>query len=357
MMQRFYYIFKHELLAFVRAPLMYILMILCPIVVVGFIPRTLGNTNKVRCAIVDMDRSSASREITQIISSAKDCLPPAWCGSVEEAMGLMEHNSVAMIVVIPKGYERDMELGNAQKMTFLVDGARVLEADLSASQMISLLSGDDVSKGIISHHRLYNDEDHAEEFYLVSLISMSLMLVAIFLIGLSVIGEKKNNTLSQIIVTGVDMRLYLGVKVLFYSLVVIIELFLCLAVGYIVYDMTIASSLGQLILVTYIFTFPLLFIGVFIASVARNDVQAIHMMIFLIIFLVMLSSMIAPLANMSGISHYFCRINPVYWLTKGIRAVITYGFPLRTMLPEFVAGILLSVIFFFSSIRLLKRIS
>ena len=146
----------------------------------------------------------------------------------------MEHNSVAMIVVIPKGYERDMELGNAQKMTFLVDGARVLEADLSASQMISLLSGDDVSKGIISHHRLYNDEDHAEEFYLVSLISMSLMLVAIFLIGLSVIDEKKNNTLSQIIVTGVDMRLYLGVKVLFYSLVVIIELFFCLAVGYIV---------------------------------------------------------------------------------------------------------------------------
>ena len=59
----------------------------------------------------------------------------------------------------------------------------------------------------------------------------------------------------------------------------------------------------------------------------------------------MLSSMIAPLANMSGIST-ICRINPVYWLTKGIRAVITYGFPLRTMLPEFVAGILLSVIFF-----------
>ncbi|HKM11924.1 MAG TPA: ABC transporter permease [Bacteroidales bacterium] len=357
MMKRFHSIFKHEVLSFVRAPLMYILMILCPIVVVGFIPRTLGNINKVRCAIVDMDRSSSSREITQIISSAKDCLPPAWCSSVEEAMGLMEHNSIAMIIVIPEGYERDLELGSPQKMTFLVDGARVLEADLSASQMISLLSGDDVSKGIISHHRLYNDEDHAEEFYLVSLISMSLMLVAIFLIGLSVIGEKKNNTLSQIIVTGVDMRLYLGVKVLFYSLVVIIELFLCLAVGYIVYDMTIASSLGQLILVTYIFTFPLLFIGVFIASIARNDVQAIHMMIFLIIFLVMLSSMIAPLANMSGISHYFCRINPAYWLTKGIRAVIIYGFPLRTMLPEFVAGILLSVIFFFSSIRLLKRIS
>ncbi len=356
-MRRFYYIFKHEVLAFARFPLMIILLLLCPIVVIGFIPQTLGHTIKISCAVVDMDHSSASREIGQKILSSEHCLPPVWCASVEEAMRLMEYNSVLMIVSIPERYERGLELGNPEKITLLADGSRVIEADISVPKMMSLLSGNDAPGGIINLHRLFNSEEHSEQYFLVSLISMALLIIAMFLIGLNLAGEKKHNTLSQIIVTGVDMRLYLGTKVLFYSLVVILELFLCLAVGYIVYDMTIASGLGQLIMVTYILTFPLLFAGVFIASVARNDIQAIYLMIFLMIFLVMLSSMIAPLANMSGVSYYVCRLNPVYWLTKSLRVVITYGYPLRTILPELGAGILLSVIFFFSSIKLLKRIN
>jgi len=356
-MRRFYYIFKHEVLAFVRFPLMIILLLLCPIVVIGFIPQTLGHSNKFSCAIVDMDHTSASMEIGQKILSSEYCLPPVLCRSVEEAMRLMEHNSVLMIVSIPEGYERGIELGNPENLTLLVDGARVIEADISAPQMISILSGNEVSEEIISLHRLFNNEEHSEQYYLVSLIAMALLIVAIFLIGLNITGEKKHNTLSQIIVTGVDMRLYLGTKVFFYSLVVILELFLCLAVGYIVYDMTIVSGLVQLVMVAYILTFPLLFAGVFIASVARNDIQALYLMIFVMIFLVMLSSIVAPLANMSGVSYYFCQMNPVFWLTKGLRIVIMYGFPLRTILPELVAGILLSVIFFFSSIRLLKRIN
>jgi len=356
-MKRFYYIFKHEVLAFVRFPLMIILLLLCPIVVIGFIPQTLGHSIKFNCAIVDMDHSSASMEIGQKNLSSEHCLPPVWCKSVEEAMHLMEYNSVLMIVSIPEGYERGIALGNPEKITLLADGSRVIEADIAVPKMMSLLSDNDASGGIINLHRLFNSEEHSEQYYLVSLISMSLLIIAMFLIGLNIAGEKKHNTLSQIIVTGVDMRLYLGTKVLFYSLVVILELFLCLAMGYIVYDMTIASGIGQLVMVTYILTFPLLFLGVFIASVARNDIQAIYLMIFLMIFLVMLSSIIAPLANMSGISYYFCRMNPVNWLTESLRIVITYGYPLRTILLELIAGILLSVIFFFSSIRLLKRIN
>jgi len=356
-MRRLYYILKHEVLTFVRNPLMILLLVLSPVVVVGFIPQTLGNTNKVSSAIVDMDRSAASRKIVQLMLSAEDCLPPALCGSIEEAMRLMERNKVATIIFIPDGYGRDMDLGHPRKMTLLADGARVLEADISASQLISLLSDDLLSSSIINQHRLFNNYDHSEEYFLVSLMSLTLVFIAIFLIGLNLSEEKKHNTNSQIIVTGVDMRLYLGIEVLFHSLVVILELFLCLLLGYIVYDMTIASGLGQLILVTYIFTFPLLFVGVFLAAVARNDIQAIYLMIFAMIFLVMLSSIVAPLTNMSGISYYFCRLNPVFWLTKGLRTVITYGFPLRTLVPELVAGIVLSMIFFLSSIRLLKRIN
>ncbi len=355
-MRRFYHIFKHEVLVFARFPLMIALLLLCPIIVIGFIPKTLGHANKFSCAIVDMDRSSASMEIWQKIYASEHCLPPVWCSSEEEAIQLMEYNSVLMVVSIPEGYERGLELGNPENITLLVDGSRVIEADLSAPQMMALLSDNDIAKDVVKLHRLFNSEDHSEQFYLVSLIALSLLIIAMFLIGLNVSSEKKYNTLSQIIVTGVDMRLYLGIKVLFYSLVVILELFLCLAVGYIVYGMTIASGLGQLLIVAYILTFPLLFLGVFVASITRNDIQAIYVMLFVMIFLVMLSSIVAPLANMSGDSYLFCRLNPVFWLTKGLRAVIIYGFPLRTIVPELVAAILLSVIFFFVSIRLLKRI-
>lgn len=355
-MKRLYHILKHEAVTFVRAPLMLILLFICPMVVVGFIPQTLGSANKISCAIVDMDHTSASRDVSQKIISAENCLPPVWCSSVEEAMHLMENNAISMIVSIPHGYEEGIELGNPPKITLLADGSRVIESDISAGQMISLLSVEEIAEDIINLHGLFNTEDHSEHYYLVSLISLALVVIAVFLIGLNITVEKKFNTLSQIIVTGVDMRLYLGIKVFFFSLVVIFELFLCLAVGHLIYDLTITSGPGQLLMVTFILTLPLLFIGVFIASIARTDIQAIYLMIFVLIFMVMLSSIIAPLSNMSGVAHYFCRINPVFWLTKGIRAVITYGFPLRTILPELVAAIILSVIFFFVSIRLLKRI-
>ena len=105
-MRRLYYILKHEVLTFVRNPLMILLLVLSPVVVVGFIPQTLGNTNKVSSAIVDMDRSAASRKIVQLMLSAEDCLPPALCGSIEEAMRLMERNKVATIIFIPDGYEK-----------------------------------------------------------------------------------------------------------------------------------------------------------------------------------------------------------------------------------------------------------
>ena len=71
------------------------------------------------------------------------------------------------------------------------------------------------------------------------------------------------------------MRLYLGIKVFFFSLVVIFELFLCLAVGHLIYDLTITSGPGQLLMVTFILTLPLLFIGVFIASIAHRHTSDI----------------------------------------------------------------------------------
>ena len=152
-----------------------------------------------------------------------------------------------------------------------MDGARVLEADLSASQMISLLSGDDVSKGIISHHRLYNDERSCRRI-LSGLFDFNVAYACSHFPYRAKCHRRENNTLSQIIVTGVDMRLYLGVKVLFYSLVVIIELFLCLAVDTSFWrDYRFKS--GPIDFGNIYIHIPSVVHRSFIASIARNDVR------------------------------------------------------------------------------------
>jgi len=134
-----------------RHPMYLGCMILLPIFTAVFFVTLLSNgvADQVPSAVVDLDRSNASRSVMRTLDSFQSIDVQYQLNSYNEAMTYMKQGKITGFVIIPEGFSRDMLSGRKPELSYFINFSCMTPASLMMKgyTTVSLLSNAGLMQG------------------------------------------------------------------------------------------------------------------------------------------------------------------------------------------------------------------
>jgi ABC-type multidrug transport system permease subunit len=262
----------------------------------------------------------------------------------DRAHEALRRNDARVAVIIPPDFARRWGTSAAPTVQVLLDGSdsQVTGPARNAFQRPPGLAGPtsvDVRMNV-----LFNPQIRTRVYTIPGLVGVILQLVTVSLTSFSLVREREQGTLEQLMVSPVGrLGLMLG-KLAPYSALAMVELVTVLFVARLVFDVSIAGSVPLLLLLSVPFILAALSIGLFISTVAQNQAQSLQLTLLTLLPSILLSGYIAPRETLPGPLYLLSDFFPVTFFIQIMRGIVVRGAGFWDLLPSVLALLLLTVI-------------
>ena len=375
MFRGFRSIFYKEIIQISRDPLTLALMMLVPMIqlmVFGYAINT--DVRNIKTAVYNLDPGPQSRDLLHAFENTDYFQIVRYVGSDEELNSSIVTGRVKVGIKIPPDYS-DRLLANRQATVLvLIDGsdssiatqslqvasqvglteslARLSTALQSSSSRTSQLPIE------VRPKMLFNPDSRSANFMVPGLIAVILQIITTLLTAFSIVREREQGTLEQLLVTPVrPFGLMLG-KLVPYGLIGIVETFTVLTVMRLVFDVPIKGSLLLLLSLSVLFLFTALAIGLLISTKAQSQMQALQLAWLIMLPSVLLSGFMFPRDSMPAVMRFIGYLVPATHFMEIIRGIVLRGATLLDLLPEVVTLIFMGlVLLVLSAFRFRKKLA
>jgi ABC-type multidrug transport system permease subunit len=190
---------------------------------------------------------------------------------------------------------------------------------------------------------LFNPSLKSANFFVPGLIGIILQLITIFLMALSISGERERGTLDQLLVTPIGSTgLMLG-KIVPYAVIGFLDFLLALAAMRFIFNVPIAGSLILLLLLATVFLIAALGLGLLISATAQNQQQAILFTFASTLPSVLLSGFIFERDLMPLLMQWLGYAIPLTYFLEVLRGIVLRGAGLDTLWPSVTAMLALGL--------------
>ncbi|MDP4198367.1 MAG: ABC transporter permease [Bacteroidota bacterium] len=302
-------------------------------------------------AIYDQDRTTTSRELTDGFLHTEYFDKVAALTSDHQVDSVLTGQIARAVLVIPINFERDLRANRSVKIQVLVDGSNATNAtaaagylaemaqDYSTRLSLALLAragGGRPALPIDYRARIwYNPELTSPKFLVPGLIGFILMIATVISTSLSIVRERENGTIEQIIVSPVHPMELIAGKTLPYVLISIISTSLILLTGYVLFDVIVRGNLLLLYVEAMIFILCGLGLGLWVSTVSSRQEQAFQLATLLSLLpTFMLSGFAFPIRNMPLPIQALTYINPARYFLSILRGIVLRGAGLEVFWQE-----------------------
>ncbi|MBP5211020.1 MAG: ABC transporter permease [Bacteroidales bacterium] len=316
-------ILKKEFLQLVRTPALLAILILSPIITVGLVPFGLGSKVRVKAEVVDKSFSNAGYDLVSQLAVSKHIESVKLSTSEELSLKKIERGEIDAVVVIP---------ADGGKCVILADASHIITGQNAVAYIARELAKAPQIKGfeITTHIKYATGEDNTH-YYLVSMIVLLIAIVGCCLSSLSVVNERDGKILEHFRSTGLKASTYVGSKVLFFTLVGLAEMIVGLILARTIFHLNVAGSYIEYFFLGICFIYAMVNLGMLIALRSKSLVQAIYVLVFLFMIMILLSTMFAPLDNMSPFWAATRFVNPFFWVVDGSWKIALKGMGLSAI--------------------------
>ncbi len=343
---------KKELLQLIRNRVLVFLVFICPVIILGIIPFAIDNNVQINAAVVDYCKTSSSRDLLFNLSNPHFFSRLIPFERLDEAEKLMERGELDLIMVIPHDYSPLRTLTEAGKLTLIFDGTlthRALHNNYIVSNII------EQKDKVFNTRLLFNRDYNYKHYSLISLIILVVTLVGTCLMTLNIVQEKESGILEQFNSTVLNKNHYICAKFIFFTLLALIEISASLLFCRFAYGLKFEGSIFLYFLSNTIFMFPMLGIGLLISSLSKNQVQAVYLLTFILLNLIMLSTMFTHLSSMPAWARILRFINPIYFNLETSRLIAFKGVEFAKVITEQISMIILGLIVTGAALFKMKR--
>ena len=342
-----------------RDPQMLRILILPPLLQVllfGYAVTT--NVRNVPAALVDLDRTSASRELASGFFSSGHFRLVRETADFREAEELMDRGDVGVILHIDPGFEGALRSNRTGDLQVIVDGtdsntaaivlsyAARITSDFSGSVRLSRMERHPVPfpgppSVSLASRAWFNENLESRFTFLPGIIAFIVMLVVVMLTSMAVVREREIGTLEQILVTPITPAEYILGKTLPFALVGFAEIVIVATVGVLWFDLPFRGSLLLLLACSSLFLLAALGIGLLISTVSRTQQQAMLTMFLYFMPAVLLSGFLFPIANMPLAAQGVTYLNPLRYYLVILRGIFLKGVGIEVLWPQMAALLVL----------------
>lgn len=284
--------------------------------------------------IFDLDQRRESRELIMEFENTRYFRVTGYVHSKEEMERAIVSGRAKVGIMIPPDYSEELTRGRQARVQVLIDGSdstvatRVLNVSQALGFMKSLqregltpeLLAIDVRPRL-----LFNPNLDSANFFVPGVIGVILQVVTLFLTAFSIIREREQGTLEQLLVTPVSKGgLILG-KLLPYYAIGFMQTGLVLLVMVALFRVPIHGSVSLLLLLAGVFLFSALGMGIVISTFARTQGEAMQVAVLFMLPSVLLSGFVFPRESMPYPIYLLSFLIPATYYIEILRAIILRG--------------------------------
>ena len=328
------YLIQKEFLQIRRNSFMPKIIFIFPIVIMCVMPWVMNQEVKnIVVDVVDNDRSMYSQRLVHRIVASPYFIFGGQQPTYDAALKEVEQSRADIVLVIPQDYSRDLVRGRHPQVLIAANAVNGTKGSIGSSYLSQIVSaslspqsGDsrDVSQGA-SILNLYNKSQSYKVFMIPALMGILMMMLCGFLPALNIVGEKETGTIEQINVTPVSKWAFILAKLIPYWIIGMLVLTVCLVLSWAVYGITCQGPLGLVYLLSILLALFFSSLGLIISNYSDTMQQAMLVMWFFVVCLMLLSGLFTPTRSMPSWAYATTYINPMHYFIDAIRTVFVRG--------------------------------
>jgi ABC-2 type transport system permease protein len=367
MMSSFRAVFRKEMLHLRRNKAVAWLAIMMPLMqmtMYGFIDQTVHDEPTI---IVDQDRSVHSRELIDRLRATKTFAIREITEDPREARTEITAGRAGVGIVIPPNFHDAQVRGTPAKMLVLIDGSDSIVASGALAAVNGVVSNQNLqafSRDVRGEMPLaaqpiilFNPEGRTANFIIPGLVAVIMQMIAVMLSAGSIVREREQGTMEQLLVTPVNpLGLMLG-KVAPYLFLGLVETALILAIMRFLFFVPIRGSLVLLFGIMIIYLTALLALGLFISTRAKTQQEAQQQVQMMFLPSIFLSGYLFPLNGMPFLLQVIGQILPTTHMVAIMRGVVLRDAGIAELVPHVAALFAFAVAMIFFSVRRVSKIT
>jgi len=360
-MKTLFYVLQKEFIQVRRDTIMLRMIIMIPILqMLVLVFAATYDLKNVNVFLVDQDLSSTSRELASKIDASPFFSINNTSFNPEDGEKKILNNTDDMVLVIPKGFERNLMREDKASLQLLVNAIDGQSAQLGYAYASSVIR--DYNKNIIAEWKglpefkppyqinavsrfWYNSELEYKWYMAPGVLALLVTLIGLMLSGMSLVKEKEQGTIEQLNVTPIKKIQFLAGKLIPFIVIALFDLSFGLFLARMVFNLPIVGNLGLVFGFGVLYLIGILGLGLFISTVANTQQQVMFVGFFFMMIFILMSGIFTPVESMPHWAQLFDQINPVYHFMRVLRMVVLKGSHFSDLIHEFVALCILGTTF------------
>ena len=329
----------------------------------GFLDQTVKNLPTV---VVDQDQTRFSRELMDDMKASKTFEITRVTNDPGEARAMIARGTARVGIVVPPDYHDKRARGENAQFLVLIDGS---DSNVSAQALASMngLAAQinlDAAQALGAHPLvsaqpiiLFNPEGKTPNYIIPGLVAILLQIAAMLLAAVSIVREREQGTMEQLLVTPIHpIGLVLG-KLAPYLVLGICEMALILLLMRWGFGVPIEGNIVFLFVTAIVYLFALLALGLTISMAAQTQMAATQLAQMLLLPSIFLSGYIFPVAGLPKVLYYIGRGLPATHMIDIMRGAVLRSAGPFDLLPSILALLAISVILVTISVRRVRKLT
>lgn len=338
------YLLEKEFRQIMRNTFIPKMIVMFPIIIMCVTPWVTNlEIKNIIVSVVDNDHSSLSSRLIHRIEASDYFIFAGTERSYEDAMKKIDMCKTDVAVVIPENYERDITNGRLPRILVSANAVNGTKGSMGSAYLTNIINDNlkeavhantAVNKEKLTTFSLYNKGQDYKVFMIPALMAILIVMFCGFLPALNIVGEKENGTIEQINVTPISKSTFIIAKLIPYWIISMIVMTICFLLSWIVYGITPEGNILLLYMLAMLLALTFSGIGLVISNYSRVMQQAMFVMWFVMVCMILLSGLFTPVNSMPDWAICITTINPMKYFIDGMRTVFIKGGTFGNILPQ-----------------------
>ena len=374
-MRRIKALTKKELIQIIRDPRSLSMAILIPVLLLILFGYALTlDVNNVHMAVWDRDKSQVSFDFIRNFGSSRYFKIIGYYDNYDKISNLIDKNTALMAIVIPEDFSKLIYSDKPAPVQLLVDGSDSSTATIALGYANSIVSRyntrfvtevfskthTEIPVSIDLRSRVwFNEELESKNYIVPGLIAVIIMVIAALLTSLTIAREWERGTMEQLLSTPITTNELIIGKFLPYFVIGLLDLTIAVGMGQFMFHVPFRGNLILLFVMSGLFLSGALMLGMFISSVAKNQLMA-SQMAMLATFLpgFLLSGFAYPINNMPVAIRVVTYAVPARYFIRILRGIYLKGTGIKVLWPDVLFLLMFTFIMVaFASAKFKRRVT
>jgi ABC-2 type transport system permease protein len=349
------YLIEKEFKQFIRSAFLPKLVLVMPIMMMLILPWAADfEAKNINLVVVDNDHSSYSARLVQKAPSSGYFVFKGTAATYSQAMESIEEGTADIIMEIPKNFERDLIREGRANVLISANSVNGTKGSIGSSYLSMIVSSfaDELrgEMGVTSSLQAstipvinavpqyrFNPRMEYKVFMVPALMVMLMTIISGFLPALNIVSEKEIGTIEQINVTPVSKFNFILAKLIPYWIIGFVVLTSCFLLTWLVYGLTPAGNLLTICVSALIYVLALSGFGLVISNYSNTMQQAMFVIFFFMMILVLMSGLFTPVKSMPQWAQNITIFNPLKYFIEIMRSVYLRGSAIGDIFPDILA--------------------